>query len=104
MGDALQEAADRIYARNGPCCAGCDWWKGGTTTSGRCTKAAPVSGHEVMLSMGITWSSYKFTAGHPFTDADNSCGDFKDEFDWASLPLAYLRKIGGLHLAKGGEG
>ena len=33
-------------------------------------------------------------AGHVMTDRAHHCGDFKDDFDWSSLPLVYLKKIG----------
>lgn len=33
-------------------------------------------------------------AGHIMTPREHHCGDFKDEFDWSSLPRSYLALIG----------
>jgi len=44
--------------------------------------------------LGITGFSLAIGAGHVFTLRDHNCGDFSDEFDWSSLPLAYLKSIG----------
>lgn len=44
--------------------------------------------------MGITKCSLASGAGHVITVRDHHCGDFKDDFDWSSLPLAYQRRVG----------
>ncbi|WP_454751629.1 hypothetical protein [Cupriavidus necator] len=44
--------------------------------------------------LNIKVSSIVPEAGHVMTRREHHCGDFKDEFDWSSLPSAYLRKIG----------
>ncbi len=99
--DPLQTYHDEFYAKNGACCSGCDWWKPSTSQYGDCTKSAPeVSGYDRMRSIGITWSSYQFQAGHMITKFDHRCGDFKDDFDWASLGVPYLKRIKGTHLAQ----
>lgn len=90
----LQERFDRFYFRNGPCCAGCDWWSSMNSRVGNCTKSAPVGGHERWEMLGISNCSLKPEAGHIVTRVDHVCGDFKDEFDWSSLPLTYRKKIG----------
>ena len=33
-------------------------------------------------------------AGHFMTRREHVCGDFKDDFDWSLLPVAYLLRIG----------
>jgi hypothetical protein len=45
--------------------------------------------------LGIWGSSLKPDPGHVVTAREHVCGDFKDEFDWSSLPLAYRKRIGG---------
>jgi hypothetical protein len=92
-----QEAADRFYVKNGPCCAGCDWWHHSSSVIGECRKSAPVSSEERYSNVRIDWTSHRFTeheAGHILTNREHHCGDFKDGFDWTSLPPHYLRKIG----------
>lgn len=44
--------------------------------------------------LGIKVTSLAPEAGHVMTRREHRCGDFKDDFDWHSLPAAYLRKIG----------
>lgn len=100
MSDArqLQELMDRFYVEHGPCCAGCDWWRTSTGVAGECTKSAPVPWAERIAMLGITSHSMPRGAGHVLTTRTHHCGDFKDDFDWSSLPLAYLLKIGGRSL------
>lgn len=94
MSDQQQEAVDAYYWRNGPCCAGCDWWRWIATTAGECTKAAPVSGHERAALLGMRGCSGITEAGWPLTLSKDGCGDFRDTFDWTTLPLAYRRRVG----------
>lgn len=94
MSDIVQEHLDRFYFAHGRCCAGCDWWRSINSIAGECTNAAPVSGVERMDMLGIDWSSHRFGAGHPITSREHVCGQFKDEFDWASLPLPYRKRVG----------
>lgn len=89
-----QEQLDRFYFRHGPCCAGCDWWRSINVGIGQCIKAAPVSGAERLAMIGIDWGSMPVGAGHPFTKRKHVCGDFKDDFDWSSLPAHYRRSVG----------
>jgi hypothetical protein len=89
-----QEFIDRFYVEHGPCCAGCDWWRSLNSRAGECHKAAPVSGIERFAMIGIEKPSLQLEAGQIMTQREHHCGDFKDEFDWASLPPHYLRKIG----------
>ena len=34
------------------------------------------------------------SAGHIVTPRGHSCGEFRDDFDWSSLPPSYQRSIG----------
>lgn len=92
-----QEAADRFYMQQGPCCAGCDWWHHISSVVGECHKAAPVSAEQryAMVRMDrLGWLLRDQDAGHTLTNREHHCGDFKDGFDWRSLPPNYLRRIG----------
>lgn len=39
-------------------------------------------------------SVHPASAGHVATPRGHVCGEFKDEFDWSTLPKAYLTQIG----------
>jgi len=90
----LQEFHDRLYFEIGPCCAGCDWWRSFNSRAGECLKSAPVKPKERYAMLGIEGASMRLVGGHVFTPARHHCGDFKDEFDWAGLPLGYRKRIG----------
>ena len=90
----MQEFLDRFYFAHGPCCAGCDWWESMSSKVGNCTKSAPVDGATRWAMLGIENCSMKPLSGHIVTPHDHACGDFKDEFDWSSLPLPYRKRIG----------
>ena len=96
MADATQKSIDRFYWLHGPCCAGCDWWRHISSLIGDCTRSAPVSGAERVAMLGIERSSLPIGAGHVVTRRDHVCGDFRDEFDWTTLPLTYRKQIGEL--------
>jgi hypothetical protein len=85
---------DRFYTNFGPCCAGCDWWQHQNSWIGECIKSAPVSGEQRAAMLGIAGISLPIGAGHALTDRAHYCGDFKDEFDWSTLPVQYLKEIG----------
>lgn len=89
-----QEQLDRFYFQKGPCCAGCDWWRSISVGAGECLRSAPVSGPQRIAMLGMDWSSLPLQAGHAMTPRSHWCGEFKDDFDWKSLPAHYLRKIG----------
>lgn len=90
-----QEILDRFYFERGKCCAGCDWWRSLSSLAGECTKSAPVGGKRDRRGMlGITSCSLKPLSGHIMTPREHVCGEFKDEFDWTSLPLPYRKRIG----------
>lgn len=92
--DAKQELLDAFYAKNGPCCAGCDWWHWINSLVGECHRSAPVSGSERTAVLETKSPSIRLEAGHVMTRREHHCGDFVDNFDWPSLPAAYLRRIG----------
>ena len=89
-----QEYADRFYMKTGPCCAGCDWWRRHNSSVGECHRSAPVAASERVAMLGIQGATLPMVAGHVMTRKEHHCGEFKDEFDWDSLPLHYLRRIG----------
>lgn len=97
---AMQESIDRFYFRHGPCCAGCDWWRSLSSLVGDCTKAAPVDSATRWAMLGIEGCSLEPSVGHIVTARDHVCGDFKDEFDWSSLPLPYRARIGDPNLRR----
>jgi hypothetical protein len=94
MTSEIQEACDRFYWRHGKCCAGCDWWDHISPLVGNCTKSAPVSGEERAAMLGIESAHPPIQAGHIVTPREHVCGDFKDDFDWSTLPLPYRHRIG----------
>lgn len=92
---AAQEAVDRFYwAHGAPCCAGCDWWRHLNAAVGECHRGAPVPEPERWAMLGITAPSIRTGPGHVVTPREHACGEFRDAFDWASLPPAYQRRIG----------
>lgn len=84
--DETRKFVDEFYFKNGPCCAGCDFWHFHSVLIGECHKSAPVSATERLGMIGLESISYPVQAGHIFTKKDHHCGDFKDEFDWSTLP------------------
>lgn len=92
--EIIQFYSDRFYMEKGPCCAGCDWWDAGSSVAGQCTRTAPVSGMERVHMLGITSSNLAPHSGHIMTLREHYCGEFKDSFDWGTLPPQYLRRIG----------
>lgn len=55
---------------------------------------APVASEQRAHMIGIERHSLHLGAGHVFTQRAHHCGDFKDDFDWSRLPLAYRVRIG----------
>lgn len=91
-----QESVDTFYFRTGKCCAGCDWWRSLSPLIGNCTRSRIVSGKERADMLGLEHCSLRIKAGHAVTRRDYVCGEFKDEFDWTTLPLPYRKRIGQL--------
>ncbi|WP_157073606.1 hypothetical protein [Sphingomonas soli] len=89
-----QERCDRFYWGHGRCCAGCDHWSSEAGDFGECMSAPPVSGADVVRSLGFTFCSYTPPPGQPFTKRDHVCGAFKDDFDWQTLDPEYRQRIG----------
>jgi hypothetical protein len=46
--------------------------------------------------LGIQGASVNASAGHIMTPRQHRCGEFRDTFDWSSLPVPYLKRIGAL--------
>lgn len=90
--DADQEILDTFYFSKGPCCAGCDWWRHWNALTGECVRHAPRPAPEVHSCLYFEGSNS--AGGHPVTSRDYHCGDFKDEFDWSTLPLPYRKRVG----------
>jgi hypothetical protein len=47
-----------------------------------------------MDMLGIEGCSMPFRAGHVITPREHVCGEFRDEFDWSTLPLPYRKRVG----------
>lgn len=98
------EIIDRFYVKHGPCCAGCDWWAPFNSVTGECRRSTPVSGEQRIAMLGMTSSSRVSGAGHVMTLREHHCGEFKDDFDWSTLPAHYLRRIGRAPASLGSSG
>ncbi len=61
---------------------------------GECMKSAPVSERERWAMVGIHIPSITTGAGHVMTPREHTCGEFRDTFDWSTLPPAYQRRVG----------
>lgn len=94
MGSERQELLDTFYHQNGPCCAGCDWWRSLNSRAGECRRSTMIPGADRPASLGFEGVSFAIGAGHAMTLREHVCGEFKDEFDWSSLPLPYRRRVG----------
>lgn len=73
-----QAIVDAFYAKHGPCCAGCDYWRWYNSVAGDCIRTAPTSGQDRVAMLGLTSSSLTPGAGHIMTLRDHVCGEFKD--------------------------
>lgn len=73
-----------------------DWAADGSRqdAAGECTRSVPVSDSERWAMLEIEGCSLPPASGHIITRRDHLCGDFKDEFDWSTLPLPYLKRVG----------
>ena len=74
-----RDCVDKFYAENGPCCAGCDFWRFHNAGVGDCIKSAPVSSQERHRMLGIQSLSSEAEPGHIMTPREHWCGDFSDE-------------------------
>lgn len=89
-----QAKCDKLYWSKGQCCAGCDHWVSDQGFVGQCMASGIVPGMDVMLSAGIHWSSHAWVPGHPFSNAHDWCGKFRDDFDWSALEMDYQESVG----------
>lgn len=74
----IQAIVDKFYLDNGPCCAGCDWWRWHNSVAGECIRTVPVAGHDRYAMLGIRGASYQAQAGHIMTPREHICGEFLD--------------------------
>lgn len=77
--ERTQAIVDAFYAKHGPCCAGCDWWRWHNSMAGECSKTVPVAGESRFAMLGISYSSLPLEAGHIMTLRDHVCGEFKND-------------------------
>ena len=89
-----QEYQDKYYMKHGKCCAGCDYWESPNTVAGICKMSKIVPAAERASMLGISGISKNMGSGHAITKREYVCGNFKDSFDWNTLPITYLKKIG----------
>jgi hypothetical protein len=89
-----QEAVDKFYWNNGKCCAGCDYWRHHNSVVGECTKSNLMSSRDRIQSTGIINATINIGGGHALTTREMMCGNFKDDFDWSSLPILYQKQVG----------
>lgn len=89
-----QEIIDTFFWKNGPCCAGCDWWRSLNSMAGECTRSPPTSSGNRFAMLGVQSESIDPGAGHVITPRQHICGEFRDTFDWSSLPVPYLKRVG----------
>lgn len=91
-----QKRCDSDYWKYGQRCSGCDFWASSEGYTGECQHAGIVSGQDVLRSMGITFSTLLPPPGYPYREASHWCANFKDDFDWSTLPSEYLHEIGAM--------
>lgn len=89
-----QMMIDKFYFKNGDCCAGCDHWRHDGSIVGECTLSKILPASERASLLHFKGVSMNMGAGHALTRRDYVCGNFKDDFDWGSLPILYLKRIG----------
>ena len=87
---------DADYWTFGQRCSGCDFWASEQGDLGECQHAGIVSGVDVLLSMGVSHSTFLPEPGYPMRRAWEWCANFKDDFDWSLLDDDYLQKIGAM--------
>ena len=79
---AKRRIIDQFYKDNGPCCAGCDWWRYINSCVGECTKSAPAGFGESSSMLGLESCSLTPEGGHILTKRGHLCGEFIDTYDW----------------------
>ena len=76
----IEDCLDDFYRENGPCCAGCDYWRYHNAVVGDCIRTAPdYSGRERLAMIGLRCCSADVGPGHAITMRGHWCGEFKDE-------------------------
>lgn len=73
-----QESVDAFYASNGPCCAGCDYWRWINPIVGECVRFPPNQHHDAAEGLGLQHCSLPRSTSN-LTKRNHWCGEFKDE-------------------------
>lgn len=76
--DNRQEFVDRFYAKHGPCCAGCDFWRWISPLVGECIRFPPNQSHDAMKGLGFDFCSLPRSTAN-LTRRDHVCGEFRDQ-------------------------
>jgi len=77
-----QKSIDAFYAKTGPCCAGCDYWRWMSATVGECVRFPPNQNHDAAAGLGMTSCSLPRSTSI-LTTRDHWCGEFRDDPDHA---------------------
>lgn len=72
-----QQHVDAFYAANGPCCAGCDFWRWVNSLIGECVRFPPNRSHDAAAGLGMTGCSLSRSTAN-LTRRDHWCGEFRD--------------------------
>lgn len=75
--DDRQGHVDAFYAKHGPCCAGCDFWRWINTGVGECVRLPPNQSHDAASGLGMHGVSLPVSSSN-LTRRDHLCGEFKD--------------------------
>lgn len=78
MIDNVDLAVRNFYKKNGPCCAGCDYWRYHNSVIGECIKSQLMSAKDRISMLEVDYCSIDIEAGHALTRRDYHCGKFYD--------------------------
>lgn len=94
MAADTQECLDRLYWKQGPCCAGCDHWRHLNALVGECCKEGlpnlALGRRRMSLIRGLSNAIIR----NAITARHDHCVSFVDGFPWEAMPLSYLERIG----------
>lgn len=72
-----QQHVDAFYAKHGPCCAGCDFWRWINTRVGECIRMPPNQSHDAAAGLGFDFCSLPRSTSN-LTANSHLCGEFRD--------------------------